>query len=84
MEEWAKVNNIVLERNLYFTDQWLKDLMKGLFNPGGARASYATAEKKGISPLPCRPRSYPQRSSPSSHFSRQQMSPRQTGLWQMQ
>jgi hypothetical protein len=30
--------------------------MKGLFNPGGARASYATAEK-GISPLPCRPRS---------------------------
>lgn len=56
MEEWADVNKIVLERNLYFTDQWLKDIVKGLFNPGGARASYATAEK-GISPLPCRPRS---------------------------
>jgi len=56
MQEWADANKVVLERNLYYTDQWLKDLIKGLFNPGGARASLATAEK-GISPLPCRPRS---------------------------
>ena len=54
MREWARTNDIQINRIVYFDKITMDDIVKMEFCPGTPTAYWATAEQ-GISILTCRP-----------------------------